>query len=55
VLQVNNVGAVAQGAADINTQRQMLEMQARQQMMYRSPLQALRKSADIKDNRAKFY
>lgn len=55
VLQVNNVSAVPQGAADINTQRQMLEMQARQQMMYRSPLQALRKSADIEDNRAKFY
>jgi peptidyl-prolyl cis-trans isomerase D len=55
VVQVNNVSAVAQGAADINTQRQMLEMQARQQMMYRSPLQALRKSADIEDNRAKFY
>lgn len=55
VLQVNNVSAVAQGAADINTQRQMLEMQARQQAMYRSPLQALRKSAKIEDNRAKFY
>ncbi|RPD50928.1 peptidylprolyl isomerase [Paracnuella aquatica] len=55
VVQVNNVSAVPQGAADINIQRQMLEMQARQQMMYRSPLQALRKSADIKDNRSKFY
>jgi peptidyl-prolyl cis-trans isomerase D len=55
VLQVNNVSAVAQGSADINAQRQMLEMQARQQAMYRSPLQALRKSAKIEDNRAKFY
>lgn len=55
VLQVHDIGAVAQSAADIDTQRQMLEMQARQQMMYRSPLQSLRKSANIKDNRAKFY
>lgn len=55
VLQVNNVSAVAQGNADINSQRQMLEMQARQQAMYRSPLQALRKSAKIEDNRSKFY
>lgn len=55
VLQVNNVSAVAQGNADINSQRQMLEMQSRQQAMYRSPLQALRKSAKIEDNRARFY
>ncbi|OLY90981.1 peptidyl-prolyl cis-trans isomerase D [Cnuella takakiae] len=55
VLKVNNVSAIAQGNIDVASQRQMLEMQARQQMMYRSPLQALRKSADIKDDRAKFY
>lgn len=55
VLKVNNVGAIAQGNIDVASQRQMLEMQARQQMMYRSPLQALRKGAKIEDNRAKFY
>ncbi|HVF80853.1 MAG TPA: SurA N-terminal domain-containing protein, partial [Flavisolibacter sp.] len=39
--------------ADIESQRKMLEMQARQQ--FRSPVEVLQKKADIKDNRAKFY
>lgn len=55
VIKVNNVSAIAQGNIDIASQRQMLEMQARQQMMYMSPLQALRKGAKIEDNRSKFY
>ena len=44
-------GAVENAAID--QQRQMLEMQSRQQMQ--SPLQLLQKRATIKDNRAKFY
>jgi peptidyl-prolyl cis-trans isomerase D len=55
VLKVNNTAAVPAPAASIDEQRRMLEMQARQGMMYRSPIQALRKSAEIKDYRAKFY
>lgn len=55
VLRVNNVGAVPVAAANVEEQRNMLEMQARQTMMYRSPTQALRKSAEIKDYRSKFY
>ncbi|HVF80658.1 MAG TPA: SurA N-terminal domain-containing protein [Flavisolibacter sp.] len=39
--------------ADIEAQRKMLEMQARQQ--FRSPVEVLQKKADIKDYRAKFY
>jgi peptidyl-prolyl cis-trans isomerase D len=55
VLKVNNTAAVPVPAASIEEQRRMLEMQARQGMMYRSPTQALRKSAEIKDYRSKFY
>jgi peptidyl-prolyl cis-trans isomerase D len=55
VLKVNNTGAVPAPAANIEEQRRMLEMQARQGMMYRSPIQALRKTAEIKDYRSKFY
>ncbi|HVF98086.1 MAG TPA: peptidylprolyl isomerase [Flavisolibacter sp.] len=39
--------------ASIEQQRQMMEMQSRQQQ--RSPVDLLQKRADIKDNRAKFY
>jgi peptidyl-prolyl cis-trans isomerase D len=39
--------------ADIDNQRKMLEMQARQQ--FRSPVEVLQKKAEIKDYRAKFY
>lgn len=39
--------------ADIEAQRKMMEMQARQQ--FRSPVEVLQKKADIKDYRAKFY
>ncbi len=50
------VDAIFTGAVDnanIEAQRKMLEMQARQQ--FRSPVETLQKKADIKDNRAKFY
>jgi peptidyl-prolyl cis-trans isomerase D len=33
----------------------MLQAQAKQNMMYRSPIEALKEGADIKDNRSKFY
>jgi peptidyl-prolyl cis-trans isomerase D len=55
VLRVDNVGTTPVDVASIDEQRKMLQMQARQAMQYRSPLIALRKTAKIKDNRAKFY
>jgi len=55
VLRVDNTGTTPVEAANIEDQRRMMEMQARQTMMYRQPTEALRKEADIKDNRAKFY
>jgi peptidyl-prolyl cis-trans isomerase D len=55
VVKVNNTAAVPVPAASIEEQRRMMEMQARQGMMYRSPIQSLRKSAEIKDYRSKFY
>jgi hypothetical protein len=39
--------------ANIEQQREMLRMQAQQSM--RSPIDALKKAAKIKDERAKFY
>jgi len=53
VLQVINVSTTAVAAANIEDQRRMYEMQARQ--MFRSPVEVLQKSAEIKDYRAKFY
>jgi peptidyl-prolyl cis-trans isomerase D len=55
VLRVDNIGTTPVDIANIDEQRKMLQMQARQAMQYRSPLIALRKTAKIKDNRAKFY
>ena len=42
-------------ATDIEQQRKMMEMQDRQTMQYRSPIDVLRKTAAVKDNRSKFY
>jgi peptidyl-prolyl cis-trans isomerase D len=53
VLQVRNTFTVPVPAADINQQRQFMEMQSKQ--MFRSPIETLQKAADIKDYRAKFY
>lgn len=53
VIRVDNVSTVPVPAADIQQQRQMMEQQSRQ--MFRSPLETLKKAADIKDYRAKFY
>jgi peptidyl-prolyl cis-trans isomerase D len=55
VIRVDNIGTTPVEAANIDEQRKMLEMQARQAMAYRSPLMALRKTATVKDYRAKFY
>ncbi len=52
-IRVDNTFTGAVENAAIDQQRQMLEMQSRQQMQ--SPLQLLQKRATIKDNRAKFY
>lgn len=52
-LRVDNTFTGAVDNAGIEQQRQMLEMQSRQQM--RSPVEILQKKAEIKDYRAKFY
>ncbi len=55
VLRLENISATAIDNANIETQRQMMQMQTRQGMMQRSPAEALKEAADIKDNRTKFY
>jgi peptidyl-prolyl cis-trans isomerase D len=56
VLRVDNIGTIPVQMADIEEQRKMLQMQARQGSQYGSPvLEALKKSATITDNRAKFF
>jgi peptidyl-prolyl cis-trans isomerase D len=52
-VRVDNTFTGAVENAGIEQQRQMLEMQARQQMP--APVQVLQKKAEIKDYRAKFY
>ena len=55
-LRVDNIGTTPVQMANIDEQRKMLQMQAQQANQYGSPvLDALRKEADIKDNRAKYY
>ena len=55
VLRVDNIGTTSVQNGSIQEQRSMLQMQARQNAMYRSPLEALKTAAKIKDNRAKFF
>jgi len=55
VVRVDNTGTAPVGNANVEDQRRMLVMQARQALMYRSPVEALKDDAKIKDNRAKFY
>ncbi len=55
VIRVDNISTTPVDVAGIEEQRKMLEMQAKQAMAYRSPMFALRKAAEIKDNRSKFY
>jgi peptidyl-prolyl cis-trans isomerase D len=61
VVRVENVSTTPVEAASIDEQRKMMEMQARQGLMsqlqqgYNPIVEALKKSATIKDNRANFY
>ena len=55
VLRVENITTTPVETAALNQQSKMLEMQERQMMQYRSPIEVLKKAADITDNRAKFY
>jgi peptidyl-prolyl cis-trans isomerase D len=55
VLRVENISAVAVMAGTIEQQRQAMQMQARQAASGINPVEALKKTADIKDNRNKFY
>jgi len=55
VLRVNNIGTTPVMMGSVEEQRQMMQMQARQAMMYRPPTETLKESAEIKDFRAKFY
>lgn len=54
VLRVENVSTTPV-FADIQQQRQMYQMQTRQGMMYRSPVEGLKNAAKIKDSRSVFY
>jgi peptidyl-prolyl cis-trans isomerase D len=55
VVRVDDVTATPVPDANVPEQRKARYMQGKQQALYRSPLQALRDAATIKDNRARFY
>jgi peptidyl-prolyl cis-trans isomerase D len=56
VVRIDNVSATPVETANIEEQSKNLEMQMRQQLMYRNnPTEVLKKAADVKDNRANFY
>lgn len=56
VIRVDNVSATQVEVANIEEQSKNMEMQMRQQLMYRNnPTDVLKKAAKIKDNRSKFY
>jgi peptidyl-prolyl cis-trans isomerase D len=55
VVRVENVSTVPVETASIEQQTKAMEMQDRQSMQYRSPVEVLKKTAKIKDNRSKFY
>ncbi len=55
VLRVDNIGTTPVQNGSIAEQRSQLQMQSRQEAMYRSPLEPLKTAAKIKDNRAKFF
>lgn len=54
-LRVEGVTSTSVMSGSIDDQRSALVAQARQGMQYRPPTEVLKKSAKIKDNRAKFY
>lgn len=55
VIRVDNVIATSVAAANVAEERKARYQQGKQQAMYRSPLQALREAATIKDRRSEFY
>ncbi len=55
VVRVDNVSAGSNAQADIAAERRMRYEQAKQTMIYRSPLETLRKAATIKDRRVNFF
>jgi peptidyl-prolyl cis-trans isomerase D len=55
VVRVDNVMATAVADANVAEQRKARYEQAKQQAMYRSPVQALRNAAKIKDKRNEFF
>ena len=54
-LRVDNVSTTSVMSGGIEEQRQAQVAQARQGLQYRPPTEVLKKKANIKDNRAKFY
>ena len=55
VVRVDNVMATALGDANVAEQRKAKYQQGKQQAMYRTPIEALKKVATIKDNRSEFF
>ncbi|MER3471920.1 MAG: peptidylprolyl isomerase [Chitinophagaceae bacterium] len=55
VVRVNGVGTAPVDMANPDDVRKSLEARARQMAQYNSPVEALKKKADIVDNRAKFF
>lgn len=55
VLRVESIGSTPVQVGNLEDQRRTLQMQARQAVQYRPPTEALKKTADIEDNRARFF
>jgi peptidyl-prolyl cis-trans isomerase D len=55
VIRVNNIMATPVADANVVEQRKARVQQAEQQSAYRTPVEALRKSATIKDKRSEFF
>jgi peptidyl-prolyl cis-trans isomerase D len=55
VVRPESISATPVTDANVAEQRKQLYQQAKQQMMYASPLEAIRQAATIKDNRAKHF
>jgi peptidyl-prolyl cis-trans isomerase D len=55
VLRVNSVANIPTEMSNPADVRRALEMRARQMSMYNNPVEALKKKADITDDRAKFF
>ncbi|HEY6504191.1 MAG TPA: peptidylprolyl isomerase [Chitinophagaceae bacterium] len=55
VIRVNNIMATPVADANVVEQRKTRVQQAEQQSAYRTPVEALRKSATIKDKRSEFF